>query len=137
MGDITQHRLRLAGSLDLHPLKGLAAPPIACRVYDISYAEAQVFNQQKHNLLLAPWAKLLFNIAGGAEDRCNDAGWQMPKTRCEVAPYASVVARVGERERWLTRMRQGMDWMCDSFALRPPPGARRQTAALHWTSRLR
>ena len=64
MGDIAQHRLRLAGSLDLHPLKGLATPPIACRVYDISYADAQVFNQQKHNLLLAPWAKLLFNIAG-------------------------------------------------------------------------
>ena len=26
--------------------------------------------------------------------------------------------------------------MCDSFALRPPQGTRRQTAALHWTSRL-
>ena len=33
-------------------------------------------------------------------------------------------------------MKQGIDWMCDSFALRPPQGTRRQTAALHWTSRL-
>ena len=137
MGDITQHRARLAGSLDLHPLKGLAAPPIACRVYDISYAEALVFNQRQHSLLLAPWAFINFKVVGGPEDTYRKADWPFPEMRCEVAPYASVVARVGERERWLTRMRQGMDWMCDSFALRPPPGPRRQTAALHWTSRLR
>ena len=56
--------------------------------------------------------------------------------RREVAPYASVVARVGERERWIVCMQKDIDWMCDSFALRPPHGARRQTAALHWTSRL-
>jgi hypothetical protein len=137
MGDITQHRLRLAGSLDLHPLKGLAAPPIACRVYDISYAEAEVFKQRQHSLLLAPWASLTFKVAGGAQDTCEEAEWLAPKKRREVAPYASVVARVGERERWIARMQRGIDWMCDSFALRPPPGARRQTAALHWTSRLR
>ena len=34
-------------------------------------------------------------------------------------------------------MSEGIDWMSDSFALRPPAGTRRQTAALHWTSRLR
>ena len=56
--------------------------------------------------------------------------------RREVAPYAFVVARVGERERWIVCMQKDIDWMCDSFALRPRHGARRQTAALHWTSRL-
>ena len=34
-------------------------------------------------------------------------------------------------------MRQGLDWMHDSFACRPPQGTRRQIAALHWVSRLR
>ena len=137
MGDITQHRLRLAGSLDLHPLKGLAAPPFACRVYYISYAEAMVFKQRQHSLLLAPWALLTFKVAGGAEDIYMDANWPSPRKRCEVAPWAAVVARVGERERWIARMQRGIEWMCDSFALRPPPGTKQQTAALHWTSRLR
>ena len=78
-----------------------------------------------------------FKVAGGAQDTCEEAEWLVQKKRREVAPFASVVARVGERERWIARMQRGIDWMCDSFALRPPPGARRQTAALHWTSRLR
>jgi hypothetical protein len=63
-------------------------------MFDISYALVQVFSQKKHSQLLAPWAKFLFNIAGSAEDRCNDAGWQRLTMRCEVAPYACVLAHV-------------------------------------------
>ena len=136
MGDVTQHRLRLSHSLALHPLKTLAAPPIACRVQEIMAKEAEVFNQRKHSLLLAPWDVITDRIVLKTVQKCDEAGWQRPDLRREVAPYASAVARVGERERWITRMQKGIDWMCDSFALRPPHGARRQTAALHWTSRL-
>ncbi len=56
-----------------------------------------------------------------------------------VSPYASVVARVGERERWIAKLLQGVDWASHSFgALRPPStrSAKDQTAALHWSSRL-
>ena len=62
-----------------------------------------------------------FKVAGGAQDTCEEAEWLVQKKRREVAPFASVVARVGERERWIARMQRGIDWMCDSFALRPPP----------------
>ena len=102
--------------------------------------EAEVFNkhgQRKHSLLLAPWDVITARIVMDKVFRCDAEGWSQPDLRREVAPYAHVVARVGERERWISRMQRGIDWMCDSFALRPPHGARRQTAALHWTSRLR
>ena len=139
MGDITQHRLRLSHSLSLHPLHALPAPPVACRVQDIMAKEAELFNrpgQRKHSLLLAPWDVITDRIVLDAVTLCDDEDWQRPTLRREVTPYASAVARVGERGRWIKRMQRGMDWMCDSFALRPPPGARRQTAALHFTSRL-
>ena len=137
MGDITQHRFRLGLSLELHPLRNLASPPIACQVYEISLAEGRHFNQRKHSLLLAPWALITSRTVGDAFDECSSLRWPRPKVRHEGPPCASVVARVGERSRWIARMQQGIDWMCDSFALRPPPGAKRHTAALHWTSRLR
>ncbi len=46
-------------------------------------------------------------------------GGRPPKRRCEVPLYASIVARLGERERWIAKMMQRIDWACDSFALRP------------------
>jgi hypothetical protein len=33
-------------------------------------------------------------------------------------------------------MQRGLDWSCDSFALRPPSGAKAHTATLHWSSRI-
>ena len=70
MGDVTQHRLRLANSLDLHPLRDLPAPPIACHVHDISRAEAPHFNMRQHSLLLAPWAKVTERVS--LRIICND-----------------------------------------------------------------
>ena len=140
LGDITQHRVRLSHALSLHPLRTLAAPPIACRVQEIMAKEAEYFNkpgQHKHSLLLAPWSVITDRIVTDAVQLCASEGWSEPELHREVAPYASLVARVGERKRWITRMQEDIDWMCDSFACRPPHGARRQTAALHWTSRLR
>jgi len=140
LGDITQHRLRLSRALRLHPLRTLPAPPLACRVQDIMAMEAQYFNkpgQRKHSLLLAPWDVITDRITSDDLELCAEKRWPEPKLHREVAPFASLVARVGERKRWIARMQRDIDWMCDSFALRPPHGARRQTAALHWTSRLR
>ena len=68
---------------------------------------------------------------------CDAEGWPAPTKRCEVPPFASVVARLGERERWIAKLRQRLDWTCDSFALRPPSSAKGHTAALHWSSRLK
>ena len=138
MGDITQHRVRLELSLTHHPLRDLPEPPIACRVFDIVRAEASHFRLREHSLLLAPWPFVTQRIVGGTLKTCDEAGtaWKPPSKRREVGPYASVVARLGERERWITKMQQGLHWMCDSFALRPPAGTSSQTAALHWTSRL-
>ncbi len=31
-----------------------------------------------------------------------------------------LLSSLGERERWITKMMQRIDWACDSFALRPP-----------------
>ena len=139
MGDVTQHRIRLEQSLVLHPLRDLPEPPIACRVFDIVAAEAAQFRIGQHSLLLAPWHFVTGRVVNDSLKTCREAGaaWGPPKKRREVAPYASVVARVGERARWIAKMKHGLHWMFDSFALRPPAGARRQTAALHWTSRLR
>jgi hypothetical protein len=67
----------------------------------------------------------------------NDAGWSAPTQRCEVPPYASIVARLGESEVWIAKMMQRIDWACDSFALRPPSNVKGHTAALHWGSRLK
>jgi hypothetical protein len=139
MGGVVQHRLRLALSLGCHPLRTLAAPPIACLVRKIVYAESEVFRSGRgpgqHSLLLAPWpfvtARILRSMTG-----LGGVAWPVPELHREVAPFASAVARRGEHERWTARMKQDIDWMCDSFALRPPQGTRRQTAALHWTSRL-
>jgi hypothetical protein len=140
MGDVTQHRIRLWLSLAHHPLRDLPEPPIACRVFDIVEAEAKHFRvgPKQPSLLLAPWPFVTQRIAGSILQACNVAGpaWQPPTERREVGPYASVVARLGEQVRWIAKMQQGIHWMCDSFALRPPAGAKSQTTALYWTSRL-
>ena len=138
IGCITQHRLRLQLSLELHPLRDLPTPPIACRVLDIVKAEAEHFRPTASgtSLLLAPWTFITTRIAGPAESQCAAAGWQRPIKRSEVAPYASVVGRLSERERWIHTMQRGLDWSCVSFVLRPPSGAKAHTAALHWISRV-
>ena len=139
MGAITQHRLRLSLSLNQHPLRDLPAPPIACVVNKISIAEAAFFRSGsgpgQHSLLLAPWPLVTKRVLT-LNPSIVGVGWPLPTRRREIAPYASAIARRGEHDRWTARMKQGLDWMCDSFALRPPQGTRRQTAALHWTSRL-
>ena len=89
LGDITQHRLRLLQALNLHPLRTLPAPPIACRVQDIMAKEAQVFNkpgQHKHSLLLAPWDVITDRIVKNDVGRCDDEGWLCPELSREVAP---------------------------------------------------
>ena len=138
MGDITQHRTRLLLTLMHHPLRDLQTPPIACRVMEIMRVEAAHFNTKRHSLLLAPWNYVTKRIIAKPDEQCYKLGslWQHSDWRPELAPYSSVVARLSERERWISRMTRGIDWMADSFACRPPPGTRRQTAALHWTSRL-
>ena len=135
-GTVTQHRLRLQLSLELHPLKDLAAPPIACQVLDIAKAEAACFRLGDHSLLLAPWPYITDRIAKKSVEQCATEGWLRPEKRCEAPPYASVVGRVGARGRWIDRTLKGLDFACHSFALRPPSGAKAQTAALHWGSRL-
>ena len=137
IGCITQHRVRFQLSLEHHPLANLAAPPIACQVLEIVKAEAACFRLVDHSLLLAPWTFVTDRIAACAVASCNDAGWPAPTQRCEVPPYASIVARLGERERWIAKMMQRIDWACDSFALRPPSNVKGHTAALHWGSRLK
>ena len=135
-GMITQHRLRLQLSLELHPLRDLAAPPIACQMLDIAKAEAACFRLGDDSLLLAPWPFITDRIAQKAAEQCAAEGWLSPVKRCEAAPFASVVGRVSERGRWIDKMLKGLDFACHSFALRPPSGAKEQTAALHWSSRL-
>jgi hypothetical protein len=136
LGCVTQHRLRLQLSLENHPLRDLPAPPIACQVLEIVKAEAAEFRLGDHHLLLAPWPFVTQRIAGKTVTVCDDEAWQRPTQRREVAPYASLVGRVSERERWIDRMQQRIDWACDSFVLRPPSSAKQHTAALHWSSRL-
>ena len=137
-GCVAQHRLRLQLSLEHHPLRGQFAPPIACQVLEIVKAEAACHRVAGNSLLLAPWFFITQRIVqvAAAVARCDAEGWQRPTQRSEVAPYASVVAHLAERERWIGRMRQRLDWACDSFALRPPLGTKAHTAALHWSSRL-
>jgi len=98
-GTVTQHRLRLQLSLELHPLKDLAAPPIACQVLDIAKAEAACFRLGDHSLLLAPWPYITDRIAKKSVEQCATEGWLRPEKRCEAPPYASVVGRVGARGR--------------------------------------
>jgi hypothetical protein len=136
LGCITQHRVRLQLSLELHPLRDIAAPPIACQVLDVIKAESASYRQRDHSLLLAPWIWITQRITGLSVESCNNAGWQLPLQRCEVSPYASLVGRLSERGRWIDRMLQRLDWAFDSFAMRPPSSAKGHTAALHWSSRL-
>ena len=124
----------------MHPLNN-GSPlqsPIACSVYAISCAEAPHFNKQreKHSLLLAPWAAITERITTPVLRLGETAGWEQPQNYHEIAPYASVIARVGEVQRWTARMQKNIDWMCDAFAIRPPARTRQHTAALHWTSRM-
>ena len=71
MGDVTQHRIRLELSLTHHPLRDLAEPPIACRVFDIVRAEATHFRMKEHSLLLAPWPFVTQRIAGDTLKTCD------------------------------------------------------------------
>ena len=135
-GTITQHRLRLQLSLELHPLRNLPAPPIACQMLDIAKAEAACFRIGDYNMLLAPWPFITDRITCKAIAQCEDRGWVSPVKRYEVPPYASVVGRIGERDRWIDRSLKGLDFAYHCFARRPPSGAKEQTAALHWSSRL-
>ena len=86
MGDITQHRLRLSHSLALHPLRSLAAPPIACRVQDIMAKEAEHFNQRKHSLLLAPWDVITDRVVLKTVQKCEAAEWSPPALRSRGCP---------------------------------------------------
>jgi hypothetical protein len=138
-GEITMHRLRLLHALRNHPLRGQASPPIACRVLDIMEREAEYWHRGvvKHNILLAPWPLITKRITESAVKKSNSAGWQPPHRWWEISPHASVVARLGERERWIDHMNEGLDWMSHSFALRPPSFGKQHTAALHSSQRLK
>ena len=103
---------------------------------DIAKAEASCFHIGDHSLLLAPWPLITERIAHKATAQCADQGWASPVKRYEAPPYASVVGRTGERERWIDRSLKGLDFAYHCFARRPPTGAKEQTAALHWSSRL-
>ena len=137
MGAITQHRLRLSLSLNQHPLRDLPAPLIAFIVNEISIAEATFFRSEsgpgQHSLLLAPWPLVTKRVLT-LNPSIVGVAWPLPTRRREIAPYAFAIARRGEHDRWTAHMKQGLDWMCDSFALRPLQSTRRQTAALHWTT---
>jgi hypothetical protein len=91
-GTITQHRLHLQLSLELHPLRDLAVPPIACQVLDIAKAEASCFRLGDDSLLLAPWPFITDRIAAKSVRKCTAEGWSSPEKRCEAPPYTSVVA---------------------------------------------
>ena len=77
-GTFTQHRLRLQLSLELHPLRNLPAPPIACQMLDIAKAEAACFRIGDYNMLLAPWPFITDRVACKATDQCEDKGWVSP-----------------------------------------------------------
>jgi hypothetical protein len=138
-GEIVMHRLRLLYALRNHPLRDMADPPIAHRMLAIVENESNLWQLRQHkaNLLLAPWTTVTSRISKKTVDVCNRASWQRPERWWENSPYASVVARVGERERWMNHMNQGIDWACHSFAVRPPSQSKQHTAALHWSTRLR
>ena len=133
-GEITMHRVRLLHSLRQHPLRDQNAP-IACRVLDIMEKEADYWQYRphvKHNLLLAPWPVITKRVSASAGPRGGS-----PLKWWEISPYASVAARVGERERWIDLMNKDIDWACHSFAMRPPTHAKQHTATLHWSRRLK
>ena len=137
-GEVTMHRLRLLESLQNHPLRGADLPPdrqpIACRVLDIMTAESAHFNRP---LLLAPWPLVTQRITEGCVAAYERQGGHKPVHRWEIAPYASAVARIGERERWLNALRRtDYDPSVDSFAVRPPSNSARHVAALHFPGRL-
>ena len=143
-GEITMHRLRLLESLQNHPLRDAALPldrqPIACRVLDIMTAESQYITQHGNNatpLLLAPWPLLTKRITDQSVATHTQRGGSRPLHRWEIAPYASAVARIGERERWLDAIRKkDFDPDIDSFAMRPPSNGTRHVAAMHFPGRL-
>jgi hypothetical protein len=86
-GDVTQHRVRLGESLRLHPFRRLPAPPIACRVYDISCAETRGYNVRECSLLLAPWATVTDRMVLPLYDAFEGADGQYPEHRWHAAPF--------------------------------------------------
>jgi hypothetical protein len=137
-GEIAMHRLRLLYALRNHPLRDTADPPIACRMLDIAERESSSWSKhsRKISMLLAPWTTVTSRIVDKTVGVCDQSGWQHPHQWWENSPYASVVARVGERERWTRHMNQGIDWACHSFTVRPPSRGKQHTAAMHWSTRL-
>ena len=137
-GEIVMHRLRLLYALRNHPLRDMADPPIAHRMLAIIERESTLWHlrSRKTHMLLAPWTTVTARIVDKTVGVCDNAGWQHPQRWWENSPYASVVARVGERERWTRHMNQGIDWACHSFTVRPPSRGKQHTAALHWSTRL-
>ena len=143
-GEVTMHRVRLLESLQNHPLRDDALPPdrqpIACRVLDITTAEAAHFKTHGPNsfhLLLAPWPLITQRIAAKCITAYAQQNGRRPEHRWEIAPYASAVARIGERERWLHALRRkDFEASVDSFAVRPPSNSTRHVAALHFPGRL-
>ena len=81
------------------------------------------------DVLLCPWPLITERIVGDCVSKHSAQGWQQPRHRWEIAPYASVVARIGERERWLHSwckydgVKPG-----DSFTERPPTNGARQVS---------
>ena len=137
-GKIVMHRLRLLYALRNHPLRDMPDPPIACRMLDIMETESssRSHHSRKCNLLLAPWTTVTARIVEKTVGVCDQAGWQHPHQWWENSPFASAAARVGERERWIRHMNQGIDWACHSFTVRPPSRGKQHTAAMHWSTRL-
>ena len=130
LGDITQHRVRLSHALSLHPLRTLAAPPIACRVQEIMAKEAEYFNkpgQHKHSLLLAPWSVITDRIVTDAVQLCASEGWSEPELHREVAPYSSSsreVFKVVSQERHTSRGVTADKWLqCCSDARQKSKGS--------------
>jgi hypothetical protein len=106
LGDVTMHRLRLRESLQRHPLrdsdKPLESQPIACRMLDIMTTESLQMKRQgsdRTDVLLYPWPFITepTGIVGDSVSKHRTQGWQQPRHRWEIAPYESVVARIGER----------------------------------------
>ena len=139
-GEITMHRLRLLHALRNHPLRHEAQPPIACRVLDFMQAEATYWNLRckKFSKLLAPWTVITEDITSKSVSQFSgdDNRLAPPEKWWENSPYASVVARLGERGRWIDQMKKGIDWACHSFDIRPPSSATQHMAALHFSTRL-
>ena len=144
LGDVTMHRVRLQESLRRHPLwdpqQPLESQPIACRMLDIMTAISPSIKSRGPNMthsLLCPWPLVTKRIVDADVSKHREQGWPQPQNRWEIAPYASAVARIGERERWLNKLRQtNCDTTVDSFAVRPPSNGTRHVAALHFPMRL-